>query len=1111
MAFLDEPTSGLDGTAAFDVIKTIKGFADSSKGTFSVMLSIHQPNLRILNLFNHILLLGGGGSVFFGSMPEAVTHFSAIGHPPPPGQVPTDFFMQVADSSFSLTNTQGTNFVQKFTTSSTNMATVKAVDDSVVVSTFALLLEGQEEKPSGTTFWRQFTTLTKRDALLATRDPTLYYLQFVLHVVYGFLIGATFHHVPTVLDDRASLPAASCLWILMLQSYIHVFKVFYLVASNKRFEHERANGSYGVMAYFLSELFVTAMAQLIWIPGVTVAFFLVGFPSSVYPFAILAAYSMALAAESMLNLITKFNHDASKAVVLSQAALVILTVFGGGMFRPYDEFPSYWNWLKELAIFTQGSKAMMLAVFEELTFLCPAESVTADSMCMGISNVYACTTDPVTEECQVDGLTVLDTEAGGLSGNKWEFLGYLALLFLVFRLSILFLYWYPWDMLALNLKNWAAPYTVAITLQHEMEIRRLWGQVRSLRKNIQLFDCPAAQHEEWEISGVNQSLLQKGSNFVGMEKVRHISPTHQTELVFQDVTVRLPKGGKVLIDSVSGMARSGHVLALMGPSGAGKTTLLNALSGRAVYASVEGSVALGAVGAEAKRALTPGELDYVPQFDDLNEHFTPRELLTYMNRLKQQNKPARDSKCQVIELLYILGLVQKADQAVKTLSGGEKKRLSIAMGMVAAPRVLFLDEPTTGLDSAAAYSVVGYISKVARETNVVCIMTIHQPAGEVFNQLEDLMLLEEGHQAYFGGITRARDFFTSVAGPCPPQSNPADVYLDLISEPPVLNGGGRPTTWKELYRSSEFFVPVPEAKPSPASSRAGADGSEDGSPGKLSRLITVTRQMVEYYWRNTAVHWLRLGELAVLALYTGTMFLRLDSSQISEFSAAVFFNVWCVQLVLFAVIAAVPTFVKDRRIALQEMLNGAYSPSTYCLGQFIASIPFTLLSAIIFQSIFHWLVGLNDSFEPFIYTIFLTAGLLLMMEAIMLLVVETLKNAMLACTFSMVVLGMLFLFAGFFVKVSDITDSISWLAWAIPSKYAFEGYLYMVFHGQEYDTSYGTVSGDAILKGQFAQGPDVNAWGDFGVILAYVLLFRLAHYGIINTGLKPYRNAMSRF
>ncbi|CAN0025513.1 unnamed protein product, partial [Hapterophycus canaliculatus] len=136
-------------------------------------------------------------------------------------------------------------------------------------------------------------------------------------------------------------------------------------------------------------------------------------------------------------------------------------------------------------------------------------------------------------------------------------------------------------------------------------------------------------------------------------------------------------------------------------------------------------------------------------------------------------------------------------------------------------------------------------------------------------------------------------------------------------------------------------------------------------------------------WRATEVHWFRILELIVLAIYVGTMFFRLGNDRIAETAAAAFFNMWCA---LFAVVASVPAFARDRRQTLQEMLNGAYGPAMYCCAQFVASAPFILVSALVYQSIFHWLVGFNDSFDSYLYAVLLTVSLLFMMEAVMLMV-----------------------------------------------------------------------------------------------------------------------------
>ena len=99
--FLDEPTSGLDASIAYTVLSSIRDIVTASNGQLSVILSIHQPNSRILELFDNIMLLGGGGMNFFGTVPESIEYFTSIGFAPPADYVPTDFFLQVTDPNFN--------------------------------------------------------------------------------------------------------------------------------------------------------------------------------------------------------------------------------------------------------------------------------------------------------------------------------------------------------------------------------------------------------------------------------------------------------------------------------------------------------------------------------------------------------------------------------------------------------------------------------------------------------------------------------------------------------------------------------------------------------------------------------------------------------------------------------------------------------------------------------------------------------------------------------------------------------------------------------------------------------------------------------------------------
>jgi ABC-type multidrug transport system ATPase subunit len=203
--------------------------------------------------------------------------------------------------------------------------------------------------------------------------------------------------------------------------------------------------------------------------------------------------------------------------------------------------------------------------------------------------------------------------------------------------------------------------------------------------------------------------------------------------------------------------------------GAGKTTLLNALARRAEYAKVTGSVKF------AGRKMTPTDLTYVPQFDQLNRVMTIQEHFELVGKLSCAD--AKDMYERLEIILLVLGLKGKRHTPVGKLSGGEVKRVSIGVGLISKPNVLFLDEPTTGLDSTSSYSIVKYLVILAKTTNIAIIMTIHQPSALVFSMLDDLLLLETGRIVYGGGLEHAVAYFNSHGYTNPDNVNPAEYYL----------------------------------------------------------------------------------------------------------------------------------------------------------------------------------------------------------------------------------------------------------------------------------------------------------------------------------------------
>jgi ABC-type multidrug transport system ATPase subunit len=217
----------------------------------------------------------------------------------------------------------------------------------------------------------------------------------------------------------------------------------------------------------------------------------------------------------------------------------------------------------------------------------------------------------------------------------------------------------------------------------------------------------------------------------------------------------------------------------MGPSGAGKSTLLNLLTLVPSKAEIHGVVRLN--GHPLTDTLFKRHCAYVPQEDHLWPFLTCRETIEYAVDF-YLNLPPADRKERVDSLLVDLGLesCQKTrcgNQFIQGLSGGQKRRLSLALALVKHPAVLFLDELTSGLDSHAAGEIMAVVRRVARAGRIVVVCTIHQPSARVFNAFDSVMLLSGGRVAYSGPVAAACDYFAAVCARAPPKDLTAAEFL----------------------------------------------------------------------------------------------------------------------------------------------------------------------------------------------------------------------------------------------------------------------------------------------------------------------------------------------
>lgn len=177
---------------------------------------------------------------------------------------------------------------------------------------------------------------------------------------------------------------------------------------------------------------------------------------------------------------------------------------------------------------------------------------------------------------------------------------------------------------------------------------------------------------------------------------------------------------------------------------------------------------------------------YVTQEDVLLGTLTVKETIQYSALLRLPTTlPKHELDTVVEDTIVELGLQDCADRLIgnwhlRGISGGEKKRVSIALEILTKPNLLFLDEPTTGLDSASAFFVVQMLRNIAQDGRTV-ISSIHQPSSEVFTLFDDLFLLSGGETVYCGDAKMAVQFFAGAGFPCPSKRNPSDHFLRCIN------------------------------------------------------------------------------------------------------------------------------------------------------------------------------------------------------------------------------------------------------------------------------------------------------------------------------------------
>ncbi|KAK3937154.1 P-loop containing nucleoside triphosphate hydrolase protein [Diplogelasinospora grovesii] len=739
--FLDEPTTGLDATSAFQLVRTLKTLA--AKGR-TIVTTIHQPRSEIWDLFDNLILLTkGGSSVYSGPAKNCLAWFEGLGYELPVFVNPAEFVIDLSaiDNRTPEFEEESNARVQRlkasWVTEAEKMFGVESLNKNTGEKAAASPGTRRVVVEQHAGFVRQLRVQTSRTSRVTVRDPMGMAAALLEAVLMGLVNGYIFYNLARdqsgIRSREGALYTASA-----LQGYLFLmFEVYRLTIDMPTFDREHSEGVASSLPWLLSRRLARLFTEDIPVPFLfsVIFYFMTGFDrgaAKFFTFFAIVLLNHYIAVACATACVAAVRNFAGATLVANLN--YTLQSMACGFFIQSNTIPPWTRWLKYVAYAYYVMGALCGNEFEGSFYGCPFDGGPSNPACA-----------PYTGRYIMDSL--------GFPEN-WV--------------------WRPIVVLAAFVVFFFALSWVGLeTLQVEMTISR------------------ARSGSEADLSAGKEKLAKPPS----LAEVRTIDvglDRFALTLDKRSLLPHKPKTTKVILNPVTGTFQAGVLNVIMGPSGSGKTSLLNAMAlrlGNSFGTRYRPSGEMTFNGAVPSETVVRSVCSYVCQDDDaLLPSLTVRETLRFAAGLRLppfMTAPEKHRRAE--EALLKMGLRDCANNLigndlVKGISGGEKRRVSIAVQILTDPHILLLDEPTSGLDAFTASSIMEVLLGLAQEGRTI-ILTIHQARSDLFSKhFGNVLLLARGGSPVYSGPARSMlGYFKGLGFACPKHTNPADFALDLIT------------------------------------------------------------------------------------------------------------------------------------------------------------------------------------------------------------------------------------------------------------------------------------------------------------------------------------------
>lgn len=523
-----------------------------------------------------------------------------------------------------------------------------------------------------------------------------------------------------------------------------------------------------------------------------------------------------------------------------------------------------------------------------------------------------------------------------------------------------------------------------------------------------------------------------------------------------EYTVPYQGGERKLLNGVSGYAKPGQMIALVGVSGAGKTTLLNTLSQRQKMGVVSGNMLVDGKPLDIGFQRGTG---FCEQMDLHDGTATIREALEFSAILRQDRNTPRQEKIEYVDkIIDLLELQQSQDALVSSLGVEQKKRLTIGVELAAKPSLLlFLDEPTSGLDSNSAYSIVRFLKKLSSAGQAI-ICTIHQPSSVLIQQFDMILALNPGGNTfYFGSVGEngndVTKYFADRGVECPPTKNVAEFILETAAKPIKRKDGSR-INWNEEWAKSsnnqemlQEIERVKSERSKKASENKHDKATEFAAPVWLQTTM-VTKRIFTQYWRDPSYLYGKLFVAVIVGIFNGFTFYKLGNS-IGDMQNRMFTSFLILLIPPTIVNSVLPKFFTNMALwQTRELPSRIYGWVAFTTAQVVAEVPIAIVSSVLYWLLWYFPTGLPTDSS--------TAGYVFLMTMLFYLFISSWGQWICAFAPSFTVISNVLPF--FFVMFSLFNGVVRpymqlavfwkyWMYYVNPSTYWIGGVLAATLHG----------------------------------------------------------------